>query len=39
MYTPIDCTPRHAIETLEQSSEEILDMLRNAEYMRVESKK
>ena len=39
MYTPIDCTPLHAIETLERCSDEILDMLRNAKYMRVESKK
>jgi hypothetical protein len=39
MYTPIDCTPQHAIATLERCSEEILDMLRNAEYMRAESKK
>jgi hypothetical protein len=34
-----DCSPRHAIERLEKCSEEILDMLRNAEYMRAESKK
>ena len=34
-----ECSPRHAIETLEKCSEEILDMLRNAEYMRTESKK
>jgi hypothetical protein len=39
MYTPIDCTPLHAIETLERCSDAILDMLRNAEYMRAESKK
>jgi|TARA_B110000444_G_C18350150_1_gene371331 hypothetical protein len=34
-----ECSPRHAIETLEKCSVEILDMLRNAKYMRVESKK
>ena len=33
------CSPRYAIETLEKCSVEILDMLRNAEYMRAESKK
>jgi hypothetical protein len=35
-----DCTPQEAIKTLENCSVEILDMLRNAEYiMRAESKK
>ena len=35
-----ECSPRHAIETLERCSDAILDMLRNAEYiMRAESKK
>ena len=34
-----ECSPRYAIETLEKCSVEILDMLRNAKYMRVESKK
>ena len=33
-----ECSPRYAIETLEKCSVEILDMLRNAEYMRSESK-
>jgi hypothetical protein len=34
-----DCTPQDAIKTLENCSVEILDTLRNAEYMRAELKK